>query len=59
MMHGHKVTYEQSAKLGKAVSMQTVAPVLRARFPWISDANMGRLFSQGMYHAHKDGMVEL
>ena len=59
MMHGHKVTYEQSAKLGKAVSIQTVAPVVRAKYSWINEENMGRLFSQGMYHAYKDGAVEL
>jgi hypothetical protein len=26
-----------------------------ARFPWATDANRRRVFSQGMYYAHKDG----
>jgi hypothetical protein len=58
MFHGHRVTYEQSVKLGKAVSMETVAAGVRAAYPWISEENMGRLFSQGMYYAYKDGAVE-
>ena len=28
-----------------------------ARFPWVSDINLDRLFSQGCYYAHKNGEI--
>jgi len=31
--------------------------VVLAKYPWISDDNMKRTFSQGMYYAWKDGDV--
>lgn len=59
MSFGHKVTYEHCVKFGKTVSVATIAPAVRAKFPWVSEANMARLFSQGMYYAYKDGAVPL
>jgi hypothetical protein len=34
---------------------ESLTPVLRASFPWISDANVQRLFRQGLYYAAKAG----
>ena len=28
-----------------------------ARYPWVSDANLAHLFSQGCYYAFKDGEI--
>ncbi len=39
----------------KAVAFAAFTKDLRESYPWISDANLSRLFSQSCYYAWKDG----
>jgi len=39
----------------KDLSVGTLAPIVRARYPWVNDENLARLLSQGIYYAAKMG----
>ena len=36
---------------------QALAAALRKTFPWVSDENASRVYSQGCYYAWKDGLM--
>jgi hypothetical protein len=36
-------------------SLETLAPVVRARHPWVNEENLVRLLTQGVYYAAKVG----
>ena len=48
MTFGHRYTYDQP----DGAYDQYVAAV-RHQFAWVSDDNLARLYSQGIYYAHK------
>src|SRR4051812_9850597 len=59
MQFGHEQVipcWRESSSNQKA-AFDLFRKTLRARFPWISDANLERLFSQGCYYAWKDGEI--
>jgi hypothetical protein len=39
----------------KSLSVDALAPIVRARYPWVSDENVARLLTQGTYYAAKTG----
>ena len=45
----------RAANRSEAIARGDYERAMRARFAWISQANLGRVFSQGCYYAWKDG----
>ncbi len=39
----------------QALSVDKLAPIVRAGYPWMNDENLARLLSQGVYYAAKMG----
>ena len=57
MKFGHEVVYDRIDTFGRDCDELSTAcrNVIAKHFPWVSDANLDRLFSQGMYYAWKNG----
>jgi hypothetical protein len=55
MNFGHDSLYELRTKHGKEISAEDFAALLLAQFPWVSPANVRRLFNQSTYYAWKTG----
>ena len=39
----------------KSLAVETLAPIVRDRYPWVSQENLVRLLNQGVYYAAKMG----
>jgi hypothetical protein len=48
MTFGHRYVYDQPD-----CEYEQCATAVKARFPWASDENLSRIYSQGVYYAHK------
>ena len=48
MTFGHEYVYDRPD-----CEYEQCAIAVRARFPWVSDENLSRVYSQGMYYARK------
>lgn len=59
MKLGHEVVPEcwREASSQQAVAMQLFRQRILAACPWVSEANLQGLFSQGCYYAWKDGSL--
>jgi hypothetical protein len=44
-------------KLGKDPTLQEFRAAVVSQYPWVSDDNIPRLYSQGMYYAWHDGYL--
>lgn len=53
MRFGHRLVSDVVAARGADVPLAEFVLALRAQHPWIDDANMVRLHSQGVYYAMK------
>jgi hypothetical protein len=58
MLYGHVLVYEQAEALGfdNQELAEKCQKLLLHKYAWISEENLQRLFSQGMYYAWKDGV---
>ena len=52
MNFGHAYMYDHPSS-----SSEQLATAIRVRFPWVSDENLSRVYSQGCYYAWKDGVT--
>ncbi len=52
MKFGHDFVYKHPGCTGEKMTK-----ALRAKYPWVSDDNASRVYSQGCYYAWKDGMM--
>ncbi len=55
MRLGHEAVHAFIRDGEPALLVESLDPILRAKYPWVSDANMQRLFQQGLYYATKAG----
>lgn len=57
MKLGHERAVEcvGDGKRSQEEAFRLFAATISASYPWVSDANLSRLFSQGCYYAYKDG----
>ena len=58
--HDAVLAHWNAAKGDQGQAFATFAAALRDRYPWVSDAGLSRLFSQGCYYAWRNaGLVGL
>ena len=55
--HNQLVTCWREAQGRQSEAFQLFKKELQARYTWISDENLSRLFSQSCYYAYKDGEI--
>jgi hypothetical protein len=55
--HGQVPVRWAEAAGDEAAAERAFAAAMRARYPWVSADNLGRLFSQGCYYAWKNGEI--
>jgi hypothetical protein len=53
MRFGHSTVYDLVERHGRDVGFERFEPIMRAKYAWVSDSNLSRLYSQGMYYSMK------
>ena len=55
MRLGHETVHAFVRDGTPALTPESLLPIVRAKYPWISDENAQRLFQQSLYYATKAG----
>lgn len=55
MRLAHETVHALLHSGSKSLSVETLAPIVRDRYPWVRQENLGRLLNQGVYYAAKVG----
>lgn len=57
MKFGNNLVYSMAETNRGQVDEGVWKTAVSHQYPWVDDKNYGRLFSQGMYYAWKDGLI--
>jgi hypothetical protein len=57
MTLAHDTVYSMAERAGSKVDSATWRATVLSQYAWVSDDNLARALSQGMYYAWKDGLV--
>jgi hypothetical protein len=55
MRRGHEAVYARLQEEAEAPSVDALASVVRAEYPWVDQENLARLLHQSVYYAAKTG----